>query len=291
MSNVGAAKPNNLEAEARILSFFGLREIPRYISDYLAEKDNGEIVLGMDHCIASRFMQIGMSDSIGFSPLALNRAEDEYYSTGVQAVAAACIHDDTTVLMLRLNQDSRTDGYRKGTLTYPQGHCTHTREVLKRAIITDGKRILKLTPFMDILRDNAYREVSEELKTVDDYAGYSFWSEVSDKIRYAHPQRDVFPVYIDKPGSLSSHIGFIFDVTFQGNILREKYAPVITSREPDKHEVVLVDMNGLLQSVDRADQICPWVAYSFSKIPFYRTTFIASYKKNVPFQLAKAVDC
>lgn len=287
-----AVNYRNSEAEARILSFFQIKKAPPHIGEYLQSKSNGETVLAMPRETALQIASRGIQEGLSFQAIPLDRAQGEYYSDAVQIIAVACIHDDEEVFLLALKNDTRIDGYTKGSLTYPQGHCVFDRDVVKKCIINEkNERILYLNPFIDILKENTFREVSEELESADDYKGYSFWYAVADKIKYANPFRDIYPVYIDRPGSMCKHIGFVFDVAFPGKAFLNEYLGVAKSKEPDKHELIVADMMCMLNSVDRADKICPWVAQTFSRIPFFQSTFLDYYKKIHYTDAGKIVGC
>ena len=133
-----AVNYRNSEAEARILSFFQIKKAPPHIGEYLQSKSNGETVLAMPRETALQIASRGIQEGLSFQAIPLDRAQGEYYSDAVQIIAVACIHDDEEVFLLALKNDTRIDGYTKGSLTYPQGHCVFDRDVVKKCIINDS---------------------------------------------------------------------------------------------------------------------------------------------------------
>ena len=88
-----------------------------------------EQVLGITQVGLAQLLDIGLSQpSLKLAVRRLDRGYHEYFGQQFQVVTAACIHDATRVLLLRLNRTQDVEGYHVGTLTYPQGHVQYTEK-------------------------------------------------------------------------------------------------------------------------------------------------------------------
>lgn len=283
-----------IDKETQLYSLFheGFDRIPTKISDHLLATGTHELIMGIPFDDVSRILNgLVLTNGVGIpiKPIKLDRKVSEVFNhDAAQAIASVCIHDDHRVVLLQLTKDTIIDNYVKGTLTYPQGHCEWDKTLdTKLAFDSNsqgterGTRIMSSMAFRDYIIENAFREATEELKINDHYGNFDFWAKVDEIMKRCRPS-DICPIYIEKPGSMSRHICFLVDVAFPGNSLDPYIEMGITTNEPNKHNVLVVGYEGLLESVGRIDMICPWVAYSFRQIPFFKSTFIEHYLRKNP---------
>jgi hypothetical protein len=202
-----------------------------------------------------------------------DRGLQEDFGPLYQLIGAACLHAGDKLLLLKLQAaPDNVDGYRAGTLTYPQGHVQFDRS-LSQGCIGDNEYAIGL--LMDKVRSETFREISEEIGHEDHFTHLKLMEDIRTRLFRANAMRDVYPIYLDVAGSAGRHICMLFDVDMTGTSF-ETVCDEIVSMEPKKHEVAIVTYQDLLQ-LDRIDLICSWVARSFSKVPYLGTTFIKKY--------------
>ena len=272
---------NQLEKEAQFFSLFHKRGesiywIPEKLKNYLNESGSDEKIIGLEKADYQSILNGGTFPK-SLAPICMDRKIMEYFSCmTLQVIAAVCIHSSSQVLLLQLTKDTKIDGYTKGALTYPQGHCTW--DSIKDRLYTG---VISWQGFRDVIVKNAYRETSEELQIDDFYLNLEFFMELDSIMQKCAANREIYPIYIDKPGSTSRHLCFLIDIEFSDEKFM-KYAPHIRSKEPDKHNVLILNYKGIVESVGRIDMICPWVASSFSRLPFFTKSFMTSYIRENP---------
>ena len=269
------------EKETQLLSLFHIHEtyVPDRLKEYLHSEKKTEKIAGLKMSSIKTISETGIAQGTKFDLVPLDRMEKEYFEVNAaQIVSCICIHDDYRCLFLQLTNDTPVDGYVKGSITYPQGHCRWDTGLINRVPKNDDESYTLKTPeFVQLLRAAAFREFTEEVKLRDYYQNMEFCNIVSDKLNRCNATTgDVVPVYINKPGSIGRHIGFIFEVAFPGNDLVQ-YEKILSTNEPEKHNVFCFTYDQLLTTIGRVDLICPWVSYSFQKIPFFRSKFIQPY--------------
>lgn len=257
------------EYEVRLYTLFhqnncSVDKAPYPIRDF-CQNANHEIVT----CIRKNDVVRALSAIRGVNPnfieLTLYRKERglvENFNSYVQLIGAACIHDDTRFVALKLNRDGRGEGQLKGSLSYPQGHANVDAKLTST----------NLTVLTDEMRKETLREIMEEIKIEDLITQGQFASDVRDRLmNYAKP----YYLYIDIPGTPSGHLCFTFDIDMTGTCF-DKVLDQIVSNEPEKHSVEIVDYQALL-NLDRVEKMCPWMRKSFSMIPFFQSSFIKDY--------------
>ena len=201
-----------------------------------------------------------------------NRGFHEHFGNHYQIITSACIHNaDKVVLLVLKEQPSHIDGFHAGTLTYPQGHVDFDNTFAKLAI-GDNPNKFQMSSLIYKSKCDCIREISEEITIEDENIKNQFFND----IHYAlFNESSIYPIYINHPGTTGRHICLLFDIDLTGTLF-DHYAEDIISNEPDKHNVRIFTFSDLC-NIDRADDIDPWVAASFSKVPFFGSTFIQSY--------------
>lgn len=208
----------------------------------------------------------------------LNRGVDEHFGDDIQIITAVCIHDATHVLMLRLRQETTVDGYDKDTFTYPQGHCTYNKAFVDRKNL--GSPAWTFYAVAAKAKDDAYREVQEELWVEDDYLRAEFMAAFFERLFKFPTAARPYAIYCNKSGTTRRHLCLLFDVDMT-NTCFSTMADHIMSHEPEKHSVEIMTFQDIIQ-LSRPDLLCPWVAASFSKLPFMTTTFIKDHITKIP---------
>ena len=216
------------------------------------------------------------------------RSDVENFGALKQIIPVACIHDSTRVLLLELVKPTRyVDGYNTGTLTYPQGHACYTdfAERLKTQEI--GQRSLWSPSAVDqILRQEIFREINEEITVQSEYHRMRFMYDVGDILFRGNGAAPVFPIYVNRAGTTSRHIAMIYDIDMTHSETFQCYAEFIISNEPMKHTVKIMTIMDLLQ-LDSVGKLCPWVAYSFGEIPFMSGPFLEPYLSIYGYQYGR----
>lgn len=269
---------SNINTEAQLFSLFAksdrmIDKTPYPIRDFCLNM-NDEKIICVNQANVSRILSVtkGVNvNSITIPVYGKARGNVEYYGDWIQIIGAACIHDEKHVLMLSLNRNApNVDGYMKGTLSYPQGHCDFDYEITKHL---HGDN-LPLDILFRKVRKEVLREVTEEVQITDPVLNRQFGEAIQNRILYP-ADTTVYPIYINRPGSTERHLCILLDVDMSGTCFTN-VIDNIQSNEPDKHSVIVADYDKLLE-LDRTDTICPWVAKSFSMLHFYQTTFLEDY--------------
>ena len=208
----------------------------------------------------------------------LNRGIDEHFGDNIQLITAVCIHDETSFLGLRLTDDTTIDGYVPGTITYPQGHCTWNKSFQDMAM-PHSQRWTYLS-LIAKAKDDAFREIQEELFIEDDYYRAEFMMSLHHRLFYHPTSARPYPIYVNKSGTTRRHLCILFDVDMSNTIF-STMKEYIDSNEPQKHSVAIMTFDDLLK-LERVDMICPWVAASFSKIPFFHSSFLKGHLRVMP---------
>lgn len=269
----------SITTEVQLFSLFAktpamVDKVPGHIRTYCMNLNPEQIC-----CTTNQGLNQILSILKGVNPRAItidlnhtDRGVSEYFGDFIQIIGAVCIHDSKNVLMLELTHDVPiVDGYVKGTLTYPQGHIRYDRDVSKMMVEPNK---IALNALFKKVRQDAFREVTEEIFISVPSLNHEFSTLMKQKI--VEPiDATLYPIYINRPGSTDRHVCILFDVdlsgtTFDGNL------ELIESNEPTKHMVKVMNYKDMID-LYRVDTICPWVAKSFSMLPFYQTTFIEDY--------------
>jgi len=230
-----------------------------------------EQVLGLTQIGLAQLLDIGLSQpTLKLAVRPLNRGFHEYFSPYFQVTTAACIHDETHVLLLRLNQTQDVEGYHIGTLTYPQGHVQYNEKFVRDYCGNDQQSTMH--GVICHARDEIYRELMEEIRIEDFYGNLKLFDELKERLFNTKPENIVHPIHIDVAGTMHRHVCLLFDIDMTGSCF-ESLADQIVSAEPKKHRTVVATY-GTLESVDRIDDICSWVRSSIPLLPFYTRTFI-----------------
>lgn len=208
----------------------------------------------------------------------LKRTKAEYLSDMVQIVGVACIHDQTNTLLLRLVKDTPILNYRDGSITYIQGHCDFDMSFAQVGNPYPD-HYYSISEIMKKVKQDIFREIQEEVTIDSEMLRTNFLHDVGNIIAGCG-MKDIYPIYINSPGSMEVHLCILFDIDMSGTKFAT-YMDKIHTNEPLKHDVRIMTYEDLLQ-LARADQICPWLARSFSQLPFYTTTFIEKYLKENP---------
>jgi hypothetical protein len=269
----------NLDHEAQLFSLFKkscqIETAPYAIRDYCYNLNHEKVV-----CIHRSDIPRILSVRKGVTPNSIlatlygkERGEIEYYGVYVQLVATLCIHTNAQVIMLELAKDCPTTNYLKGTYTYPQGHCQYS--VIANTVSSPQTRV-NLPFIYDCVRKEGLREALEEITIEDPVMLRQLSTDLQDRIaNYA----SITPIFEEIPGTMSSHLGFLLDVDLE-NTPSANLLDCITTAEPQKHSVHVVDYDALVE-LGRIDKLCPWVAESFSMLPFYNGTFMTDYLKKM----------
>lgn len=255
-----------------------LSHLPQHVKDAAARVFNPEKVLGIDRYDLSFFIKnVEHADSIDMRTafvncMSMNRGVDEHFADrAVQVIAVGCIHNEDTVLLLSMRNETYVDGYLQGTLTYPQGHCGWSADFASRK----QEKGWRISDVIERVKEELFREIQEEIAIDSEYLHSTFMMELFDRLFRFPGNGIVYPIYINKPGTLCHHIGMVVDVDMSGTSF-DTIQHEIHSGEPEKHEVVFAKFPDLL-NLSRADVLCSWVSTSFSCIPFYTTSFIKRY--------------
>lgn len=240
----------------------------------LAASTKTEKVIGINEMTLKQLQnyKVLASSVVKVPVFPLNRGIDEFFGDHYQLVCAACIHDRNTTLLLKLATDTSVDHYKKGTLTYVQGHCKFDGSFEKE--LHDG--MIGAHFLIDKLREDAYREITEEIKVEDYYANLRFMNELKERLYTARLENSLYPIYINGAGTTGRHLCMLFDIDMTQTCYEDIKGEIV-SNEPDKHSVVIASYQDLAV-LDRVDTICPWVQYSFGELPFYNDTFIPKTK-------------
>lgn len=276
---------NQSDVAVRIYGLFAennpalLAKIPTHIKEDARTLFKKEDVVAIDKDSMDRFireMENGLYDPVNrkIRCFKVDRGYDEHFGPYIQVIGAACIHTADKVLMLELKKDTSIDGYVKGTLTYPQGHCTWTPAF--EAAKSDDQMWTYYT-FIQKIKEEIVREVQEEIGMPDTYYGYYSMDAIRNALLWTKGNGKLYPLYINRPGTTCRHLGMLADIDVTGTIIEERMNEIY-SNERDKHEARVVTFEDLLK-LDRPDLLCPWVAASFSKLPFMQTSFIEGYLK------------
>lgn len=176
----------------------------------------------------------------------------EHASNLIQIIAAGCIYNEETRSFIALRLAGRhgvVEGYHGGTYTFPQGHC----------VLPEGEQGGKwhIDKLMDVLDMNVKRELDEEL-------GYSdiIGQDAADIIATA----DVYPLYIDTPGSTRRHLCILYMLPTDSVRMRK-----FKSTEPRKHTVAKLDFAGLCKIP--VDDMCLWMRQAFSAVSWFSQQF------------------
>lgn len=204
------------------------------------------------------------------------RNELEHIGDYIQIIGAACIHDDKRILLLQLEQDGGADGYHRGILTYPQGHCIYDDQIDKFQRTDNGSITYEL--LAKIVKENIFREIQEELTIEGEYNRVRFLNDVRNALTQSPNNGKLYPLYVDRAGTSCRHLCILADIYMDMHSCFNEVADLIISNEPTKHSVKLTSFNDLLQ-LKSIDDICIWVARSFSMLPFMSLSFIQDYLK------------
>ena len=230
-----------------------------------------EQVVGITQVGLAQLLDIGLSQpSLKLAVRRLDRGYHEYFGQQFQVVTAACIHDATRVLLLRLNRTQDVEGYYVGTLTYPQGHVQYTEKFTND--YCSGEQMTTMHGIICHARDEIYRELMEEIRIEDFYANLKLFDAMKERLFGPKPENIVYPIHVDLAGTMHRHVCLLFDVDMTDTVF-ESVADQIVSGEPEKHRTVVANY-GTLESVNRIDDICAWVRNSIPLLPFYTRTFI-----------------
>lgn len=204
----------------------------------------------------------------------VERQDVEFFGNWIQIIGAACIHTNDHILMLRLTEDTMVDGYVTDTLTYPQGHCIYDNEFIRASI---GQRAEKWSydALIKKVKENIYREITEEIGVAIEHQEVTLFNEIHERLFRMPGSGKIYPIYVDKPGTARKHICLLADINMDQTSL-EQVRYNLRSKEDEKHVVMFLGFDNLLR-MPRVDNICPWVAKSFSLLPFMRESFIAPY--------------
>ena len=231
--------------------------------------DRTERVLGITSVGLAQLLDVGLTQpTLKLATRALDRGYQEYFSDFTQVVTAACIHTSNRVLLLSLVKPQAVEGYRPGTLTYPQGHVQYTDRFANST--TDGQTTMH--GLLSHARDEVYRELMEEIHVEDFYTNLKFFEELKERLYGFRIEDIVHPIYIDLSGTMHRHVCLLFDVDMSGTCF-DDVVDLIVSGEPEKHSVRICSYADL-EAVDRIDDICPWVRTSIPVVPFYTKTFV-----------------
>lgn len=264
--------------EAIIYSFFArnndklIKRVPKAVKNKFPHKPERCIAISREG--VNSIMNVKYKGARIDNPIFVynvERTDSEFLSNLVQVTIVACIHDEDSTLLLRLVNDTPIVSYRKGSLTYVQGHCTFTKSFADKTL--DGSQFT-VKDIIDKAKEDIFREIQEETTIESDMLRANYFHNVLRAINSCN-MSSIYPIFIDSPGSMEVHLCILFDLDLSWSDFKD-YKKFIVSNEPEKHEVVISDYSSLLE-VDRADQICPWVAKSFSMLPFYSSTFIEPY--------------
>lgn len=204
------------------------------------------------------------------------RKNVEWFGDQIQLIPVACIHDATRVLMLELVKPTKyVDGYREGTLTYPQGHARYSSLAERFKVQNDPGTapLWSISSVDQILRNEIFREINEEIRVDSDYFNMDLMREIGDILFRGNGACKGYPIYINKSGSTGRHIALVYDIDLTHSHTFQNYTNLIVSNEPAKHGVRIMTINDLMQ-LNSIDDLCVWVAKSFSIIPFLSTTFL-----------------
>lgn len=273
------------EVAVRIYGLFAennpalLAKLPDHIKEDARGLFKKENVVAIDKTDMERFiyeMENGLYDPVNrkIRCFKVDRDYDEHFGSHIQIIGAACIHTANKVLMLELKEDTSIDGYTKGVLTYPQGHCTWTSAF--EATKVEGDSWTYYT-FIHKIKEEIVREVQEEIGMPDTYYGYYSMDAIRNALLWTKGNGKLYPIYINRPGTTCRHLCMLADIDVTGTIIDERMDEIY-SNEMDKHQVRIMAFEDLLK-LDRPDQICPWVATSFSKLPFMQTSFLEGHLK------------
>lgn len=203
----------------------------------------------------------------------ISRRINEHFGDHIQVIGAACIHTDTEILMLEVQNDCKhsIDGYHPGTLTYPQGHCRGGKYADRESFRVSYAEIFQ------IIKSGIYRELEEEIGAKTYKELKAFQKIARDDLKRAHSFWDTCVIYINKPGTTQRHICVLVQI----DLTRAKCPELIHSliaNEPEKHSIKVMTYESLLE-LDSIEDICPWVAASFAanNLKFMHTSFIADY--------------
>ena len=263
-SKMEAKLPNAIQTASN--QIFGKEDIVG-----IREKDLSSFISGMK-------MNATHYPSIQHFCAKLNRGYDEHFGPYIQLIGAACIHNDKQVLLLELTKDTTVDSYVAGSLTYPQGHCHWTQSFENAHVM--GTRKWTLYSIINMVKENIVREIQEEICVEDQYYQITLMSAIRDKLLKTPGNGQLYPIYINRPGTTCRHLCMLADIDMTGTIFDEM-AEEIRTHEPEKHRVRIMTFEDLLQ-LDRVDTICPWVSSSFSTLPFMQTSFIEGHLRKIP---------
>lgn len=210
--------------------------------------------------------------------LSMPRDEREFVGDYIQIIGAACIHDDKRIILLQLENAGGADGYCKGTYTYPQGHCTYTNEV-DRIQASDGG-FCTFDLLGQIVKENIFREIQEELTIEGEYNRVRFMNDVRNALIQSPNNGKLYSIYVDRAGTSCRHLCILADIYMDSHSCFNEVAESIISNEPSKHKVRLISFGDLLE-IGSIDEICIWVAKSFSALPFMSKSFIQDFLKNM----------
>lgn len=216
----------------------------------------------------------GMNVTKKFVCLKTNRHEDELFGHHVQLVASTCIHTQDRVVMLELERDTMVDNYVKGSLTYPQGHCEWD---FKFDPFNQREGVFNLGFITHTIKENAFREVHEEIRVNgSNFQQVEIMNAISEAIFHQGNNGKIYPIYLNKPGTTIRHFCALVDVDLTRSSITNEDLELLVSNEPEKHKVRIIGFEDLLK-LERVDTLCPWVATSFARIPFFGETFLNGY--------------
>lgn len=207
------------------------------------------------------------------------RSDVENFGPVKQIIPVACIHDGTRVVLLELAKPTRyVDGYDVGTLTYPQGHARYSdmAERLKTQAEIGATALWSPSSVDQILRQEIFREINEEITIQSDYYRMHFMNDVGDILFRGNGAAPVYPIYVNKAGTTSRHIAMVYDIDMTHSETFANHADLIVSNEPMKHNVRVMTILDLLQ-LSSINKLCVWVASSFAEIPFMSGPFLEPY--------------
>ena len=193
-----------------------------------------------------------------------NRNISEYFDPAtVQLVTSAFIHSDTRVALLRVKE---CYAYPEDTLTMVQGHIDCGIEgfddFMTNNVVDMDNSVESLLNFLSIAANNVQKEISEELKYIDEDGNQNI-TFIPMYMAIDKNKMDV--VYTPYTDSLAAHIGLVFDIE-----MCDEHLDYLTVNEPEKHKgVEIIEIADLYQHIHELD---PWIIeyIATSKNPAFR---------------------
>lgn len=188
-----------------------------------------------------------------------HRKTIEYFNNSwLQCTVAACIHEPVymngnSVLFLKLINPGDVTDYRKDTLTFPQGHVQY---------------IASNFTFKETLDYNMKKEIREELANNLEFNGIDYTIKIEEILSIVD-QSNIYPIYINKPGSSRKHACFLYDIDISKASIMSFLTNGIISNERSKHEVIYLYKKDFING-HYMKNICPWVMAGFHAIPFFK---------------------